>query len=67
MDIAEKIATLKAYHEANGGSFNEQLHRMRVALKDLPQGAPNFSTHSGGIDRSQEFSPVQRPSLVRTI
>jgi hypothetical protein len=63
VSIAETIEQLRESPPEMSPEFKEQLERARVARERL-DGEP---APVKGIDRSGEFTPVERPTIVRAV
>jgi hypothetical protein len=62
VSIAETIEQLRQSSPEMSPEFKEQLERARAAREQMREPAP-----VKGIDRSGEFTPVTRPTIVRAV
>ena len=63
MSIAETIDHLRQSPPEMSPEFKEQLERARAAREQL-DGEP---APAKGMDRSGDFTPVARPTIVRSV
>jgi hypothetical protein len=63
MSVTEKIEKLRQNQLDAPDAFKEQLDRARKSLERLDAQRPVVR----GIDRSGEFVPVARPTIVRAL
>jgi hypothetical protein len=69
MTITAELETLQDYAETASDDFRRQLEVMRSAIsKDDGSSQQGFGAQDSakGIDRSREFTPIARPSILRS-
>jgi hypothetical protein len=63
MSVADQIEKLREYPAEASEAFRQQLERARACREQMDgQIAP-----TRGIDRSDEFAPLTRPTIIRAI
>lgn len=67
MSLADEILALQSYPANASEKFREQLDMADTAREQQhPKDASQQRFHPArGIDRSHEFTPVERPSLLK--
>lgn len=63
MSVARQIEQLQGYPQRASEEFRDQLERARDARLKMDG---DVHPHNG-MDRSGELTPVQRPTIVRTL
>lgn len=70
MSVIDQIEALKSYPAGTSAAFRSQLE---MVVKEISSqrhdvdAAQRVEMPSRGIDRSKEFSPIARPSMVRSL
>lgn len=67
MAVAEKIKSIESYPQSASQEFRDQLERVGSTIAKQASTGMRGSEASKGVDRSREFSPVARPSIVRSL
>lgn len=63
MTLADQIEQLRGYSAEASEAFRQQLERARVSREQMDGQVAQVK----GIDRSGELTPLQRPTIVRTL